>query len=188
MLRGLLVMVALVGVASADRIGPSPLASAACVSSVPADLDGKRAAAEKARDDAFTRALEKKKLTPWSGVLDVYPIEERYGPPQKHARKPGTGKNTIQLGSWVYGNAPPVEWVADKSGTVYRLQRAPIGGGQTILLCGCPPITHGGTAILMVRWAAELPEKTKFGGDVSIEYIDRVPTTSYQRSNCPQPP
>jgi hypothetical protein len=149
---------------------------------LPADLPAKTAAAEKARDASYEKALAAKKLGPWTGSTRIY--ADRGMPPR-------TDVQLIDLGSHAY-EAPTVELVSDRKGTVYRVVRSPTGDRPQYTQCGCGPITHGGAAPPINHYVLELAQTVKYGGKVVITYTDKTPIVTWTNWRggrpCPLPP
>jgi hypothetical protein len=168
---------------------PPSVASSGCAP-LPTSFNRDVAAAQKARDAAFARALAAKKLVPWRGIVAVRDTEGHQ--PSLTAPAPTPGGPLIDLGSVDALSKPDVELVADKRGTVFRVMRMPRGDHKMYTQCGCMPITRGGAAVAFVHFVADLPKGVSYGGTVTIAYDDTVPTASWDNMRdgqiCPAPP
>jgi hypothetical protein len=155
---------------------------------LPADLPAKTAAAEKARDASYEKALAAKKLGPWTGSSRIYSDRGQY---DTAATPPRPDVQLIDLGSHAY-TAPTVELVSDRKGVVYRVVRSPTGSQPRYTQCGCGPITHGGAAPPINHYVLELPNTVKYGGDAVITYTDKTPILTWTNMRngqpCPLPP
>lgn len=188
-------IVCLVGSASAQPTPPPPASpvpfSGGSCEALPASFAKEVAAAEKARDASFAKALAAKKLTPWTGMVAIHEGGDEEAP--RHQRPAASsGRQMIAIGSGEPGSSPTVELVSDRKGTVYLVGRQPSGDRKIYQQCGCAPITHGGARIRIVRYYAELPADVTYGGPVDIAYTDKVPIASWTNQQggrpCPAPP
>jgi hypothetical protein len=153
-------------------------ARSTCLFALTPAIESELGTAMIARDAAFAKALATRKFKRWTGAVHV------------RERKQGErdSANLIDAGMGEYGQPPQLEFVSDKRGIIYQVQRVARGERKNYWLCGCPPLTRGGAAVQYVQYVAELPAKTTYGGQVRVEYVDEMPTVGYAGANCPQPP
>ncbi|HEU4613478.1 MAG TPA: hypothetical protein VFS15_15410 [Kofleriaceae bacterium] len=169
--------------------GSARAAAAQACGPLPANLPKQIAAAEKARDASYAKALADKKLAAWTGTPRIHASGNRYTGPVLTPPSPDVQVIDVGIGAYT---APTVELVVDAKGTVYRVVRSPRGDHPQYTRCGCGPITHGGAAPPMAHYVMELPKSVKYGGNVEIIYTDKVPLVRWTNMTgghpCPLPP
>jgi len=170
-------------------LGFARTAAAQACGPLPADLPAKTAAAEKARDASYAKALTDKKLSAWTGPVKIYSNGDGYAAPPAKPSSPDV--QVIDVGSSAY-TAPTVELVVDRKGTVYRVRRSPRGDHPQYTQCGCGPITHGGAAPRIGHYVMELPKSVSYGGWLEVVYTDKTPVVRWTNMRggrpCPMPP